>query len=211
LKAPIINIEGLLKVFSRKVDPLRKQDETLHGIFQMMEASIRRFKETIADLTDIARIQKQLDLAHEPVDLKEIVSATLLDLDQQVRESGATIEHNLETWPRILFPRKNLKSVVYNLLSNAIKYRSPERTAHIILSCHEEGDYQVLSVQDNGLGMNTNNPEKIFGMFKRQHAHVEGTGVGLYIVKKMVENAGGKIEVKSKVGEGATLIVYFKR
>jgi light-regulated signal transduction histidine kinase (bacteriophytochrome) len=94
---------------------------------------------------------------------------------------------------------------VYNLLTNAIKYRSPARTAHIILSCHEEGDYHVLSVQDNGLGMNTSNPEKIFGMFKRQRAHVEGTGVGLYIVKKMVENAGGKIEVKSQVGEGLLL------
>jgi signal transduction histidine kinase len=59
--------------------------------------------------------------------------------------------------------------------------------------------------------MDTRDPDKIFGMFKRQHAHVEGTGVGLYIVKKMVENAGGKIEVKSQVGEGATLTVYFKR
>jgi signal transduction histidine kinase len=65
-------------------------------------------------------------------------------------------------------------------------------------------------VQDNGLGMNTSNPEKIFGMFKRQHAHVEGTGVGLFIVKKIVENAGGKIEVESQVGIGSTFRVYFK-
>jgi signal transduction histidine kinase len=66
-------------------------------------------------------------------------------------------------------------------------------------------------VQDNGLGMDARDPEKIFGMFKRQHAHVEGTGIGLYIVKKMIENAGGKIQVESQVGIGSTFQVYFKR
>jgi signal transduction histidine kinase len=211
LKAPILNIEGLIKVLSRKVSPSQKQDAIVQEIIALIEASVLRFKETIGDLTDIARIQKQMDLEYEPVDLQEIVSAILLDLTQPIEQAAARIEIFLENCPPVLFPRKNLKSVVYNLLSNAIKYSDPHRTPHITLSCREEGDYQVLSVQDNGLGMDTRNPDKIFGMFKRQHAHVEGTGVGLYIVKKMLENAGGKIELQSTVGEGSTFKVYFKQ
>jgi signal transduction histidine kinase len=69
----------------------------------------------------------------------------------------------------------------------------------------------VLQIEDNGLGMDMRQEEKIFALFKRLHTHVEGTGIGLYIVKKMLENGGGKIEVESKVGVGSTFKVYFKR
>jgi PAS domain S-box-containing protein len=211
LKAPILNIEGLLKVLSRKVQAQSGQEEQLSHILTLMENSVSRFKETINDLTDIARIQKQLDVASEPVNLREMVEVTLLDLTELVQQAGAQIENHLEEHHTVVFPRKNLKSVVYNLLSNAVKYRNPDRALLIRVSCRTEGDYLVLNVQDNGLGMNTRDSDKIFGMFKRQHTHVEGTGIGLYIVKKMVENAGGRIEVESQVGEGAAFIVYFKQ
>ncbi len=97
------------------------------------------------------------------------------------------------------------------MLSNAIKYRSPEREPQVSITCLTQGDYHVLTVQDNGLGMDMRQEEKIFALFKRLHAHVEGTGIGLYIVKKILENAGGKIEVESQVGIGSTFKVYFKR
>jgi signal transduction histidine kinase len=211
LKAPILNIEGLIKVLSRRIHKLYTQDEQIENILEMMNTSVIRFRETINDLTDIARIQKQMDQESESVDLHEIVHTTLLDLSQQVEESGAQVESYLEQCPYIAFSRKNLKSVIYNLLSNAIKYRDPLRTPQIKITFHLEGDYLVLSVQDNGLGIDTRHENKIFGMFKRFHAHVEGTGVGLYIVKRMIENAGGKIAVESKLGEGSVFRVYFKR
>jgi signal transduction histidine kinase len=69
----------------------------------------------------------------------------------------------------------------------------------------------VLSVQDNGLGIPEGGIDKIFTMFKRLHSHVEGTGIGLYIVKKIIDNAKGKIEVESKEGSGSTFRVYFKQ
>jgi signal transduction histidine kinase len=66
-------------------------------------------------------------------------------------------------------------------------------------------------VEDNGLGIDMRQEEKIFGLFKRLHTHVEGTGIGLYMVKKMLENAGGKIQVESQVGVGSAFKAYFKR
>ena len=69
----------------------------------------------------------------------------------------------------------------------------------------------LLMVQDNGLGISENGRSKLFGMFQRLHDHVEGSGIGLYMVKRMVENVGGRIEVESEVGTGSTFTVYFPR
>nr|WP_262920727.1 HAMP domain-containing sensor histidine kinase [Hymenobacter sp. 5516J-16] len=70
--------------------------------------------------------------------------------------------------------------------------------------------YHVLTVTDNGLGIADTHQEQLFGMFRRFHNHVEGSGIGLYMVKKMVDNAGGKIMVSSQVGVGSSFQVYFR-
>jgi signal transduction histidine kinase len=72
-----------------------------------------------------------------------------------------------------------------------------------------EAPYLVLEVEDNGLGLDLSGDHELFGLFRRFHTHVEGSGVGLYMVKKLVENAGGKVEVISKLGDGSTFSVYF--
>ena len=102
--------------------------------------------------------------------------------------------------------------MVYNLLSNVLKYRHPNRLHQVRIAYHQEGVYSVLTVQDNGLGLNlTQGQDKLFALFQRLHTHVEGTGIGLYMVKKMLENAGGHIEVESQLSQGMTFRVYFRR
>jgi signal transduction histidine kinase len=171
---------------------------------------VDRFKVTISDLTDVARISKESQEDVSLVSIAQVLEEVTLDLAPQIREAGAQLERLLDC-PPIQFSRKNLKSVLYNLLSNAVKYRSSERVPLVRITCLTQPDYLLLTVEDNGLGMDMRQEEKIFALFKRLHAHVEGTGIGLYIVKKIVENAGGKIEVESQVGAGSTFRVYFKR
>jgi signal transduction histidine kinase len=102
-----------------------------------------------------------------------------------------------------------LRSILYNLLSNGLKYRSPHRQPEIRISAKKaEGDYLLLSVQDNGLGIKGKHKEQVFSMFKRLHNHADGTGVGLYIVKRIVENAGGTVEVESEVDKGLEFRLY---
>jgi signal transduction histidine kinase len=108
----------------------------------------------------------------------------------------------------IRFARKNLRSILYNLVSNALKYRSPHRSPRIQLESEQQGEWIRLSVHDNGLGIEAEHIPKLFGMFKRLHTHVEGTGIGLYIVKRIVENNGGNIEVKSELGKGTSFNIY---
>ena len=73
------------------------------------------------------------------------------------------------------------------------------------------GEFAVFEVEDNGLGIEDGREGQLFGMFQRLHDHVEGSGIGLYMVKKMVENAGGQIKVRSKLDHGTTFSVYFLR
>jgi PAS domain S-box-containing protein len=211
LKAPIANIEGLVRVLDKKLGQLASTDELVSGVLKMMNHAIARFKETIGDLTEIAKLQKQGQEEQAWVNLPELVGDIRQDLAEPIRESAAQVFVDLDSCPQILFSRKNLKSIVYNLLSNAIKYRSPDRVPQITLSCREEESFAVLSVKDNGLGVAPQDRDKVFGMFKRLHNHVEGTGIGLYIVKKMMDNAEGRIVLESQVGVGSTFKVYFRK
>ncbi len=103
-----------------------------------------------------------------------------------------------------------MRSIFYNLISNALKYRHPERNPVVDLKTEQLDDGILLTVKDNGLGISDANKEKVFSMFKRLHDHVEGSGVGLYIVKRIVTNAGGRIELESKLEEGTTFKIFLK-
>lgn len=134
-----------------------------------------------------------------------------LDLAPLRNGIDAQREVDVATCPTLAFAEKNLRSIIYNLVSNALKYRRADRTPQIRLRCYQSGNYRVLAVQDNGLGidLNATRERKLFGLFQRLHDHVEGSGIGLYMVKKIITNAGGRIEVESQLGVGSTFLVYF--
>ncbi|RDV15030.1 sensor histidine kinase [Pontibacter diazotrophicus] len=140
-----------------------------------------------------------------------MIQEVRLDLKSLIAASGTQLEVNVEECPAIRFSEKNLRSVLYNLLSNAVKYRSPDREPRIQIHCGSTPSHHVLTVTDNGLGLEAGRTDELFTMFKRFHDHVEGTGIGLYMVKKMVENAGGRIEVESILNEGTTFRIFFKK
>lgn len=133
------------------------------------------------------------------------------DIDNLLVEANATLVEDYSKAQEVTFSRKNLRSVLYNLLSNAVKYRAPERRALIRVETYQEEDYIVLSIKDNGLGIKQDDKAKVFIIFKRLHTHVEGTGIGMSIVKRIMDSAGGKIEIESKLNEGTTFKIYFRK
>ena len=211
LKAPIYNIEGLMKILTEGIPEEMLNKTELSRVLTMIDDSIQRFKNTIEHLTEVTKLQKENSQAAVTINLEEVINDVVLDLASQLNTSGTRLHIDVASCPTIHFSRKNLRSVVYNLLSNAVKYKSPERAPEVWISCFTEGDYHVLEVKDNGLGINLTGRHKLFSMFGRMHNHVEGSGIGLYMVKKIVENADGHIEVESKPGEGAVFRVYFKK
>jgi PAS domain S-box-containing protein len=206
LKAPITNIEGLLTALREQLPPAARQAEQVVPLLAMMQSSVERFKKTIAQLTDISKLQQAHTQPTELVDLAALVEDIRLDLLPELTR-GATLTLDVAACPTVAFSAKNLRSIIYNLLSNGLKYRDPSRPAVVQLRCYRTQHEAVLEVQDNGLGLSEGQQSKLFRMFQRLHSHVEGSGVGLYMVKKIVENAGGTISVQSQLGEGTTFSI----
>ncbi len=207
LKAPISNIEGLVETLNRARNGNTLNAPLFQKIVGMIQSSIERFKRTTGELTDIARIQKEEQETSELIPA-DIIQEVLLDLQPSIEKSSAEIVINDCVGLTFHFSYKNFKSVVYNLISNAIKYRALDRPPIIEVQCYRQGSQFLLVVKDNGLGISEQDKQKIFMMFKRVHAHVEGSGVGLYLVKRITDNAGGKIEVESQEGKGSTFSIY---
>ncbi|OON67563.1 sensor histidine kinase [Hymenobacter sp. CRA2] len=211
LKAPINNIEGLLQALLPELPAELAASPSVQPILAMMQQSVDRFKRTIEHLTEVIKLQKEHEQPAALVDMSVVIHEVSLDLAPLIQATGAQLEVSLGTCPHISFSEKNLRSIVYNLVSNAIKYHAPNRPPRVQVRCHHEDGITVLEVQDNGLGLNLANTQRLFSMFQRFHDHVEGSGIGLYMVKRIVENAGGRIEVASEIGVGSKFSVYFRR
>ena len=208
LKAPVSNIEGLLHILSDAVEQEQLDREEITQIMGYMKSSLKRFATTIKDLTAIVEVGKDSpDRIPEKTDIHKIVENVKQDLSSLIKESNASIELISDDNLTIIFPKRNLKSIIYNLLSNAIKYRSPERSPKVIVKMAKVNGKVHLSVSDNGMGIPVDMQENVFTMFKRFHDHVEGSGLGLYIVKRMVDNANGQIKVNSTLNEGTTFTI----
>lgn len=179
-------------------------------LLDLLLHSVSKLKQVISDLTEITKVQKDLQEIPESVSIETILEEIHADIAPLIEESQVSIRTNLEI-THLRYSRKNLRSILYNLMSNAIKYRSSGREASVEVITKEAGAYNLLTVKDNGLGIAPDQIHKLFTMFKRLHTHVEGTGIGLYIVKRIIENRGGYIEVESQLGEGTTFHVYFAK
>jgi hypothetical protein len=210
LRSPIINIEGMMSLLKEELKEINCLNEETEDLLLRVIASIDRFKQTINDLTEISRVQK--DISENPSDeilnIKDIYEDIMADLNYMHHSKPCSVQTDFQVY-QLKFSRKHLRSILYNLLSNAIKFQAPERPCIISLQTRLEGSYFILKVKDNGLGMNERQRLQLFTMLKRFHNHVEGTGIGLYIVKRIVDSAGGKIEVESEEGSGTEYKIYF--
>ncbi|MFB9861750.1 CHASE domain-containing protein [Rufibacter immobilis] len=207
LRSPLANLEGLTTALLETVEG--KEDSEEYFLLHMVTSSIAKLKGTIHDLTEITKVQKDFDSQAEVLSFAEVLAGVEEDIAPLIQEAGAKLETSFEV-KNLRFARKNLRSILYNLVSNAVKYRDPERKSKVTIKTQRQDGHVVLTVADNGLGIREDQQEKLFTMFRRFHSHVEGTGIGLYIVKRIIENNGGQIAVTSEPGQGTTFTVYFK-
>ena len=206
LKAPIANIEGLLDVLSEYLPPA-DQEPLVPQLVHRMRGAIARFQQTVGHLTDVSHLQHQAGPAPEEVDVARVIEDVRLDLLPLLESTQAQLRLDVAECPPVRFALKDLRSIVYNLLSNAVKYRAPDRPPVVHIRTRCTARQLVLEVQDNGLGLDAPQQGKLFQMFKRLHYHVEGSGVGLYMIKRLITNAGGTISVQSEPGVGSTFTV----
>jgi len=208
LMAPITNIEGLLIALREHLPAEVQQSELVAQILDLIQDSVARFQQTIAHLANIAQLQQAE--AAEPIEFATLVEDVRLDLAPLLAATHANLAVDLDACASTVWVApKTLRSVVYNLLSNTIKYHHPTRLPLVRLHTYCAEGHVGLVVRDNGLGLTERQQGQLFGMFRRLHTHVEGSGVGLFMVKRLVENAGGTITVESTFDEGSAFTVTF--
>jgi signal transduction histidine kinase len=162
----------------------------------------RRLARLISDLLSYTRAGI-VETDATPVDASAVLEQTLSGLAEAIRESGAHVTRG--RLPRVWIAEAHLQQVFQNLITNALKYRKETPPEIHISAVHQDAAW-CFSVQDNGIGIDPQYKEKIFGVFKRLHRDQKysGTGIGLAICHRVLELYGGRIWVESSAGEGAT-------
>ncbi|MBJ6110660.1 PAS domain-containing protein [Hymenobacter sp. BT523] len=209
LKQPINNMAGIFEELTRTA---YFRDPDAIKLIAYFERALAQIFSTIDDLSAIVRGQRQQqEVPAEAVALAPLVAEVVNSLQDQVTQTGAQFDLDFDTCPTIQFVRPNLQSLLYNLISNSLKYAAPGRPPVIRLSCTPDAasGRPILTVQDNGLGIDMERyGAQLFQLFRRFHTHVEGTGMGLYLVNRIVQIHGGRLEVSSVVNEGTTFRMY---
>lgn len=178
-------------------------DTDAQEFMEFITGSASRMQALIQDLLAYSRIVNPDRGPLAQVELTGVVQWALMNLQHAVRETGATVRY--DDMPTVYGDQTRLTQLFQNLIGNALKYRGHAAPVVLITAQRENDDYWQISVRDNGIGIAAEYHEQIFGLFKRLHGpEYSGTGLGLTICRKIVEQHGGRIWVESTPGNGAT-------
>jgi signal transduction histidine kinase len=203
LKKPLQSIESFAKLLSRRYKG--KLDAKADEFISYIVEGVQRLQMLIKDLLEYSQIETQAKNI-KPTDYSFIVEEAMNNLKTAIDESNAVVTYN--KLPRIMSDPQQMISLFQNLIDNAIKFRG-KKAPRVRISAERKGDEWLFTIQDNGIGIDPKNFEKIFLMFQRLHGSTDypGTGIGLSICKKIVERHGGRIWLESETAKGSTF--YF--
>lgn len=206
IKTPLTSLGLTIEILRRLPE---KGMEKFPILLQKVENSLIKMQQIIHDLTDARREEHRYKAVEELLNFEHILEDVRLTLAPQIKESGAVIKSDVQ-FSEIVYARRKLRSIIYNLVNNAIKYKSPDRKPQIFIKTEKQDNFMVISITDNGVGIAEKDYETIFTKYQRATDSVEGTGIGLYLVKEIVKISGGEIIVESELDKGSTFKVFLK-
>lgn len=207
LQEPLRTVQSYLQLIKRRYGSKLDQDAEEFMAFAVEGAT--RMRQLIEDLLTYARVASRAKPL-EVTAVGDVVDEVVKSLEVRLKEKDAVIEK--DDLPTVMADRRQLGQLLQNLIANAVKFQQKGSTPRVRIAAEKKGDEWIVSVKDNGIGIKPEYQEKIFVLFQRLHSREEydGTGVGLAVCKKIVERHGGRIWVKSQLGEGATFFFTLK-
>lgn len=208
LRTPLTAVRGNIEMLiDESYGPLNEQQREL---LSDVDISTARLISMVNDMLDITKIERgNLDMVMENVSIKETVNSICADLSEYAKKRGVTIEVNITEDTNVYGDKSRVRQVLQNLIDNSIKYSKKPGVLHITKTV--EGKFAKITLKDNGLGIPKLEQSKIFNRFYRasntKHTSSSGSGLGLYIVKSIVNQLQGEISFESEQNVGTTFYV----
>jgi signal transduction histidine kinase len=201
LKSPLVTINGFLGYLEQ--DALSGNTDRLKHDMQRIQEAVTRMQRLLGELLELSRIGRLMNPS-ETMPFEDLARAAVDIVDGQLKARAVTVtlQPNL---PAIYGDRQRLVEVLQNLLDNAAKFMGDQPDPRIEIGQYgEENGNPIFFVKDNGIGIAPEHHERVFGLFNQLDPKIEGTGVGLALVKRIVEFHRGRIWVESEAGKGST-------
>jgi PAS domain S-box-containing protein len=204
LKSPLVTITGFLGYLEK--DALSGDHQKIKGTIERITLAARKMQSLLNDLLELSRIGRIMNLP-EDIPFEEVVKEAIERVRGQLEAKQAQIKIQNDL-PLVYGDRVRLVEVMQNLIDNSTKYSDPASNLCIEIGTKEDEHGQtIFFVRDNGIGIDPQFHERIFGLFNKLDTKAEGTGIGLTLVKRIIEVHDGNIWVESELGKGATF--YF--
>ncbi|WP_299325745.1 PAS domain-containing sensor histidine kinase [uncultured Maribacter sp.] len=205
LRSHSANFSMLLNFLETEKDEGEKKN-----IISMLTTASNNLLETLDNLNEVVSINTNTNIAIKEINLNNKVIDLCDNLSPFIAINSGKIENNIPDNFNIKSVPAYLDSILTNFITNAIKYKHPDREALVILSAEKKGGYSILTITDNGLGIDLDKyGKKLFGMYNTFHEHKDARGIGLYLTKNQIDAMNGKVEVTSETGKGTEFKIFF--
>ncbi|WP_423998444.1 ATP-binding protein [Maribacter sp. IgM3_T14_3] len=205
LRAPLTNLKSLLRM-------ALESDITFNEVMPIVEKMnvvTKVMCDKITGLNMVIATKSNFGAPKTTLEFSEVVGKLKTSYSKEIIKDRTIIKEDYSACPSINYNKMQLEGVLQTLMSNALKYRHPKRKLSIKIETKDVNGRVQLSFKDNGLGFEQEFSDKIFALFKRLHTHVDGLGVSLYIMKTIINENGGTIDVLSQVNKGTEFIIIF--
>lgn len=206
LRSPTANIIGFADILQDETLTPHEQKELLQGL----SASVLGLDTIIKDINTILQSKREVHKKKEVIIFSKLVEDILVSIGNLIDKNLTHIITDFSDVDKIFSLKVYIYSIFYNLISNSIKYSKPNEQQLIEITSKKENGKIILIFKDNGLGIDMKTKgDKIFGLYNRFHSHVEGKGMGLFMVKTQIESLGGKVSIESELNKGTKFTIVF--
>lgn len=206
LRSPVAGLKLSFELLNQ-VDEA-KRDKIMNGC----QTYVDRLDNTLKGLVQLIEVQEDpARTHHEEIDIQQVIDETLKDLNEKLEQAKATVKYERFQWRTVRYPKPYIYNIIRNIVRYALRFRNPDQPLAFKISSQQKKGYLRIRIQENGPGINLEKELKnLFKPFSHINKGSDRQGMGLAIVKHMVEKNGGKIEVKSNLGQGTCFDVYLK-
>ncbi|WP_421763492.1 sensor histidine kinase [Ekhidna sp.] len=201
LKAPITNLGSLLDMLGKD----NMNASNFKAILNNARKTNQQLIKTVNSLIEVNKVREELSSENERLEIDEVLKEVVAGSVSQIKNAHASIKKDFSECSDLFYPKSQLKVIFKHLLSNSLAYRDPEKSLQIKIKSKKINGHTTIIFKDNGLGFDSiKHKDEIFRPYTRLHSHVDGSGLGLYIIKMIIDYHRGGIRVESEPRKGAT-------